>query len=198
MDAPTFPPRLTRKIDLVVVHCSATPSGKWLGGMAPSQPRYTTAPRIIDGWHKARDFKRSADARSRFNWPLESIGYHYVIDIDGRLWTGRHLEEVGAHVVGFNTSSVGICMVGGAEREARYTTEQWEQLALLVRGLTSRLILPLNDHNVVGHRDLSPDRNHNGKVEPTEWLKTCPGFSVGDWIARDLVPAEEHVFKVPS
>ena len=32
---------------------------------------------------------------------------------------------------------------------------------------------------VVGHRDLSPDNNQDGKITPNEWLKTCPGFDAG-------------------
>ena len=31
---------------------------------------------------------------------------------------------------------------------------------------------------VVGHRDLSPDRNGNGEIEPEEWIKACPCFEV--------------------
>ena len=31
---------------------------------------------------------------------------------------------------------------------------------------------------VVGHRDLSPDLNGNGEVEPMEWTKECPCFKV--------------------
>lgn len=31
---------------------------------------------------------------------------------------------------------------------------------------------------VAGHRDLSPDRNNNGEVEPMEWTKQCPCFEV--------------------
>jgi hypothetical protein len=29
-----------------------------------------------------------------------------------------------------------------------------------------------------GHRDWSPDLDHDGKVEPHEWLKMCPCFDV--------------------
>jgi N-acetylmuramoyl-L-alanine amidase len=29
---------------------------------------------------------------------------------------------------------------------------------------------------VVGHRDLSPDLDHDGVVEPHEWVKQCPCF----------------------
>ena len=29
-----------------------------------------------------------------------------------------------------------------------------------------------------GHRDLSPDLNGNGEIEPEEWIKACPCFEV--------------------
>ena len=29
---------------------------------------------------------------------------------------------------------------------------------------------------VCGHRDLSPDLNGNGEIEPEEWVKACPCF----------------------
>jgi hypothetical protein len=29
---------------------------------------------------------------------------------------------------------------------------------------------------VCGHRDLSPDKNGNGEIEPEEWMKACPCF----------------------
>ena len=31
---------------------------------------------------------------------------------------------------------------------------------------------------VVGHRDLSPDLDGDGVVEPDEWTKACPCFEV--------------------
>ena len=31
---------------------------------------------------------------------------------------------------------------------------------------------------VCGHRDLSPDLNGNGEIEPEEWVKQCPCFDV--------------------
>jgi N-acetyl-anhydromuramyl-L-alanine amidase AmpD len=46
---------------------------------------------------------------------------------------------------------------------------------------------------ICGHRDLSPDRNGNGLVEPIEWLKTCPGFDVAAWLAADMVPPAGHI-----
>ena len=39
----------------------------------------------------------------------------------------------------------------------------------------------------MGHRDLSPDTDGDGHVEPEEWLKFCPCFDAL-WDYGDLEP----------
>jgi N-acetylmuramoyl-L-alanine amidase len=183
-----------RSTNLIVIHCAATPSGKSIGPNPAAS---------VDAWHQARGFHRDPSFVRSFNANLPHIGYHFVIDLDGSVITGRHLDEIGAHAYQFNAHSIGICLVGGAEREARYTSEQWEALARLVIELTAKLNIPLRQphrmykatspgYNVVmgvcGHRDLSPDKNGNGLAEPFEWLKTCPGFDVRAWLDNGLHP----------
>jgi N-acetylmuramoyl-L-alanine amidase len=184
---PALPARLERHINLIVLHCSATPSGKAIGPLPAA---------VVDRWHGERKppFMRNAAARQRFNPQLASIGYHFVIGLDGTVYTGRHPDEVGAHVAGHNANSLGICMVGGAEREARFTRPQWGSLVALVTAL-KKLCPPTTA--VVGHRDLSPDTDGNGRVDPGEWLKTCPGFAVAAWLSRGMQPNEEQVCPTP-
>ena len=81
--------------------------------------------------------------------------------------------------------SIGICMVG----TDRYSVAQWGALANLVSGL--RKTYP--NARLVGHRDLSPDKNGDGTIEPSEWLKTCPGFNVADWVRGDMEPLAGHI-----
>lgn len=188
-----------RRIDLVMVHCSATPSGRWLCGRR-GEVGFVPAVQIIDRWHQARGFARTAASRQAARPELAAVGYHYVIDLDGYIDPGRALVEVGAHVAGFNAASVGICLVGGAERDARYTQPQWDSLARLVATVCRQKSVPLQaplyprrGGGVCGHRDLSPDINANGEIEPTEWLKTCPGFDVSAWIGRGCKPAPQQV-----
>lgn len=198
---PILPSRVTRAVKRIVIHCSATPSGRWLGGKSPGQTGYRTAPAVIDAWHAERGFRRSEVARNAFNWRLPHIGYHFVLDLDGMIWTGRHLDEVGAHVAGHNGDSVGICLVGGIEREARYTAAQWASLWALVNALTDRLGVPMapgGRMGVCGHRDLSPDSDGDGQVEPHEWLKTCPGFSVSAWLRANGVVAPQYIVEAPA
>lgn len=40
----------------------------------------------------------------------------------------------------------------------------------------------LGDVPIVGHRDLSPDKDGDGVVERHEWLKRCPNFDVSSWV----------------
>lgn len=200
---------MARSINLLVIHCAATPSGKPLQQGKPGQPGYLNAPQVINAWHAARGFKRDPAACRAFNSHLPSIGYHYVIDLTGEVWTGRAHSEIGAHALNYNANSLGICLVGGAEREGRYTPKQWESLQKVVSMLCNQYVLPtrppqrkwLGGANwaihggVCGHRDLSPDKDGNGLVEAFEWLKTCPGFNVSDWLSTAMTPDPKNVFK---
>lgn len=197
-----------RRIDLVVIHCAASPSGRRISQGTPGSPTFMDAARIIDVWHRARGFKRSAPVVRAFNSLLTSIGYHWVVDIDGTILAGRHPAEVGAHAQGFNTRSLGICLVGGAEPVARYTQAQWDALAALVQAVSTTYKVPLapptriysgpgtytESNGICGHRDLSPDADGSGLIEPFEYIKTCPGFDVSHWLKNGLAPAPQNIF----
>lgn len=164
-----------RAINLLVIHCSASPNGK----------RVTSEE--IDAWHKARGFKRQAQ-QIGFNEPrLQHIGYHYVIYAEGAVRIGRGESEIGAHAQGYNQKSIGICMVG----TDRFSASQWLALRQLVTALRARYA----DIHILGHRDLAPDQNRNGHIEPFEWLKTCPGFDVANWLARGMTPLSENLLQ---
>lgn len=166
---------MARPITTLVVHCSASPNGR----------RVTSED--IDSWHRARGFRRDPKLIG-FNEPmLGSIGYHYVIYADGPVRIGRGEHEIGAHVQGHNARSIGICMVG----TDRYSAEQWKSLRVLIQSLQQRY----PNAAIKGHRDLSPDRDGDGVVEPQEWLKTCPGFDVVRWLANDMQPLADHVME---
>jgi hypothetical protein len=167
-----------RKIDTVVIHCSASPNGVTL-----ARPG-STAAQVIDDWHRLRGFRRAAWAL-RMRPHLGHIGYHHVIDTSGHCEDGREHGEVGAHAAGHNARSLGVCLVG----TSRFTGAQWSELERLVcrlRGLFPRARL-------CGHRDLSPDLNADGRITPSEWTKTCPGFDVSAWLAGGCAPPAGRV-----
>lgn len=181
---------MKRKLNHIVIHCAATPNGK----------HFTAAD--IDRMHKQRGFKRDSQAARNFNPELKHIGYHYVIELDGSVQPGRHVEEIGAHVQGSNARSIGICMIG----TDKFTRQQWESLRNTIIGLAATIrgtailsvdnaMFHLKDMGIAvkGHRDFSPDKNGNGIIERHEWLKICPGFSVADWIKGGMLPMEAHI-----
>ena len=128
-----------RKITEIIIHCSATPEGR----------NVTTDQ--IDRWHKERGFKK--------------IGYHYVIYLDGSIHVGRKEEEIGAHTVGHNANSIGICYVGGCAKDGRTpkdTRTEAQKNALC--GLLADLVKKYPDASIHGHREFAN--------------KACPCFDV--------------------
>ncbi|QEH08259.1 N-acetylmuramoyl-L-alanine amidase [Histophilus somni] len=173
----------------IVIHCSATQNGK------PLRNKAHTAAQVIDRWQAERGFKRTYANFTQFNPHLKHIGYHYVIDTDGTVETGRKVGEVGAHVKGYNQQSIGICLVGGisitGKNYGRFTARQWRSLHHLLRKLESEY----PEARICGHRDLSPDQNGDGTISPNEWLKHCPCFDVWEWLDSEQIINEAHLFK---
>ena len=88
------------------------------------------------------------------------------------------MSEVGAHVYGHNANSIGVAYVGGLSKDGNTprdtrTPAQRRALADLLRKLKKQF----PGSHICGHRDLSPDLNHDGKIEPSEWVKACPCFN---------------------
>ena len=116
-----------RKINYIIIHCSATKAGQDFHASD------------IDRWHKER------------GW--DGIGYHQVVDLDGTVEPGRPESKVGAHCKGHNADSIGICYIGGLDKNgnpADTRTELQKALAGLVASYKSRF----PNAKVVGHRDM--------------------------------------------
>ena len=68
------------------------------------------------------------------------IGYHFLVDIDGAIYEGRDLAVRGVHTMGYNTGSVGVCVLG----DFRFVTPsaaQWGATVELGRWLVEALAL---------------------------------------------------------
>ncbi len=178
---------MAREISLIVIHCSASKDGESLFSGRLTGNTLQTPLQVINNWHRARGFHRAPEWRSRFNPSLDAIGYHFVIYVSGTTATGRHVNEIGAHCYGHNRQSIGVCMIG----TDRFLPAQWEGLKATVLALQKKYPAA----RVAGHRDLSPDVDGDGIIEPQEWLKTCPGFDVAAWLARDMASDPLHVFQ---
>lgn len=175
-----------RQTNLIVIHCSATPNDRTLFEGTSGRADFRNPAQVIDGWHAERGFHRDDAWRARQNADLKAIGYHYVIARDGTVFSGRHVDEVGAHAVGWNRRSIGICLVG----IDAYSAEQWDSLAHLVTCEVARITgrNGPNDRNNPLTRKACPAwaRDHAilicGHRELPNVRKTCPGFDVEQWI----------------
>ena len=125
-------------VSKIIVHCSATREGD-----------DSINAEVIDRWHKARGWK--------------GIGYHFVVLLDGKIETGRMINKCGAHTKGYNCSSIGVCYIGGVEKDGKTpkdtrTPEQIASMLELLRVL--RKMYP--DAKIHSHRDFA--------------AKACPSF----------------------
>jgi len=147
------------KINNIVVHCSDS---------------FWGCARAITQWHKEK------------GWT--TIGYHFVINnakptfthernnltipaLDGAIECGRYLdtdtvlfdEEVGAHALGYNRSSIGICLIGAKT----FTIAQHDSLIRLSMDLMMLYGIPVE--RVIGHYE-----TESGKKQG----KTCPNIDM--------------------
>ncbi|ENQ3106141.1 N-acetylmuramoyl-L-alanine amidase [Bacillus cereus] len=125
----------------------------------PLQPLQAVTNIIIhhtaeDGWgvYKTHEFHQNIRGWS-------GIGYNYFIEENGTIYEGRGLH-IGAHVKGYNTKSIGICISGNFDVYDP-TPVQMTSLHWLCKQFMYQF--SLNSEHVLGHREL------NGVT------KTCPG-----------------------
>ena len=141
-----------REINLIVVHCSATRADR------------DFTENDLEVCHRHRGFT--------------GAGYHFYIRKNGDIKNTRPLEKPGAHALGYNAHSIGICYEGGLDVRYRPadTRTEWQKHSLRV--LIRTLLMDYPGCRVCGHRDLSPDRNGDGRISPEEWVKEGPCFEV--------------------
>ncbi|MGO4672999.1 peptidoglycan-binding protein [Bosea sp. 2YAB26] len=144
LPAPSLPsfaqPRATRAIDEIIIHCTATPEGR------------PVSVETIRGWHKAQGWK--------------DIGYHWVVLLDGTVAPGRPEAEIGSHVAGHNTGTLGVVYVGGvaADGKTPKDTRTPAQEAALLAHVKALIARYPTVKKVTGHNAYSS--------------KACPSFDV--------------------
>ena len=118
---------IMRRIDLIVVHCSATRCN-----------RNFPVTSLI------------ACHAARFGF----TGYHYYITRDGEAYQTRHENLVGAHARHYNQHSIGVCYEGGLLPNGHpadtRTTEQKAALWHLLKALKA----DYPDAKILGHCEL--------------------------------------------
>lgn len=127
-----------RKIDKIILHCSATRAGR----------NFTVED--IASWHRQRGFT--------------TIGYHFVIYLDGTVHKGRDINVIGAHTVGQNAYSIGICYIGGLDASGKPADTRTPAQKEAMRKLVNSLKEKYPGATVHGHNEFAN--------------KACPCFDV--------------------
>lgn len=139
-----------RPIERIFVHCTAS-------------HQETTTEKSL--W---REFKAKG-------W--KNPGYHYVIFPDGHIVNMLPESKVSNGVAGYNSTSINVAYVGGIDKSLKAVDNRTpEQKAALVM-LLKTLKVKYPNAVIMGHRDISPDKNKNGKVDSWEYIKQCPCFN---------------------
>ena len=116
-----------RRIDLIVIHCSAT-----------RENRSFPVTSLI------------ACHQARFGF----TGYHYYITRDGQTFQTRHENLVGAHARHYNKHSIGVCYEGGLDANGRPADTRTEAQKHALWALLKSLRQDYPEAKILGHRDL--------------------------------------------
>jgi N-acetylmuramoyl-L-alanine amidase len=133
-------------VDTIWVHCSATRT-EWMAG-------HSLAAKVheIRRWHLDLGWR--------------DIGYHWIIDRDGKVAPGRPETQEGSHVRGYNRKSLGICLIGGHGSAA---TDAFEEN---FRPAQKQALIELIE-DIKRRTPIKAIRGHNEVA-----AKACPGFTV--------------------
>ena len=132
-----------RDLNRIILHCAATPEGREVS-LDTIRKWHTDPPPQGNGW--------------------SDIGYHYVIHLDGLTEIGRPVSIQGAHTSGENEDSIGVCYVGGVDKDLVPKDTMTVQQEISFVELVNSLRLTFGYLSVHGHNEYSS--------------KACPSFSV--------------------
>jgi N-acetylmuramoyl-L-alanine amidase len=102
------------------------------------------------------------------------VGYHYYVSKDGTIKQARLDTDAGAHTIGHNKDSLGICLAGNFD--ATLPTEA--QIATLTKFLKEKCLqYNIQKENIYPHRKFA--------------IKTCYGMKLSDTWAANLLNTEQ-------
>lgn len=138
-----------RKIERIFVHCTAGSQKQTIEDLAS-------------------EFKRKG-------W--KNPGYHYVVMPNGRIECMLSEDSISNGVQGYNSTSINVAYVGGIDNNCKAVDNRTEEQKKALKSLLIELKKKYPVAKILGHRDISPDKNGNGIVDPWERIKECPCFN---------------------
>lgn len=137
-----------RKIKYIFVHCTASRRSWTIDALLKEFTR--------KGWH----------------YP----GYHWAITEDGKKTQLMTEEQPSNGVKGYNGYAINVAWMGGISNTGKPIDNRTDAQKQTLRELLTELKHRYPDAKILGHRDISPDKNHNGVIDPWERIKECPCF----------------------
>lgn len=137
-----------REIKYIAVHCTAS-------------SQHTTIKEL------QQEFRRKG-------W--KNPGYHYVVAADGAITQLLDEEKVSNGVKGFNSVSINVAYIGGIDTTGKPIDNRTDEQKASLRSLLKLLHKKYPTAVIQGHRDFSPDLNHDGRITSNEYIKACPCF----------------------
>lgn len=119
-----------RKIDKVIIHCTATPEDRWVNTLD------------LYKWHVLER-----------GW--SDVGYHYFIDLDGEVFNCRPIKRIGAHTKGQNENSIGIAYAGGLDADGLACDTRNLKQKKALKQLLLQIKEEYKDIEFFGHNDFS-------------------------------------------
>lgn len=105
-----------------------------------------------------------------------AIGYHFLIEPNGKIRIGRIETQSGAHCIGRNFDSLGICLSGNFDIEKPMTEQE-----LSLRFMLVHLLKKYPNAQIKYHRDFAN--------------KTCPGKLISDNWAKNLISNKNKIME---
>ena len=148
---------------------------QWIIVHHEAPPVTTNSPRfgVVNEYHKLKGFPKSSLGYF--------CGYHLFIEKSGLVWKAREDFDIGAHTIGYNDKSLGVCLAGNFDIEMPTEAQKTALRSVLKEKTIQYGILPLN---IVPHRKFSQ--------------KTCYGSKLPDTWAADLLTKEEKISVLQS
>lgn len=117
------------------------------------------------------------DIKQEFkNKGWENPGYNYLVDANGETHNLLPEDQVSNGVQGYNSTAVNVAYIGGIDSNGKGIDNRTDEQKKTLKSLLTELKKKYPGAEILGHRDISPDKNKNGIVDPWERIKECPCF----------------------
>lgn len=127
----------------------------------------------VDQWHKLRWLGFVSHYFKNKKGEPYHVGYHYVIEWDGKTVQCRAHHEEGAHCKGMNTRSIGVCFMGDGDKHLP-SSQQRAAWKMLFKKLQKEYP-HLTPADCVPHRRYAPKSCHGALLDDAYFARLVSG-----------------------